>query len=465
MRTVPGTGAILLPVFDPDKYSVTKIYVINGGSGYAQTDPPKITIEGTETPVTEGVFYPIIDSGSIISVKIIEPGAGYFPINQKIGTKIGIGTTSLVEPQFLTKEYDGGIIMGVSGGIGSAIFENGYNVAITTAITGISTLISNASSKIYGFPNPIPGNSITGSGTGAKFEVWITYDKSPTGNPISTSIILKDGGRGYAVGNTVSIAGTYLGGENPTHNLTFNVSKVSSTAIVSAANSTFIGVAGSTIVGDGYGASFNISRDSVGKISSVQVKFGGRNYSIGVVGVGTTTTSSTPTDIISIAGTSIGGSTPADNLYLSPTLLGTDLLPDILYVDKLDNNRFRVSGLPTSKTLDVKKYGIGTHTFQNEYPNSSSIITIDNIIQTPLYRKGVTLYPSESIGIGNTIYLNSGISSLTSLDVLLIDKELMKVRYVGVGATNSVIVQRASYGTVAAAHTVGTAVTVMRGDF
>ena len=464
MRTVPGSGAILQPEFETEFYAVSKIVVVNGGSGYASTDPPKITIQNTVTPAIEGVFYPVISGGSIKSIKIINAGSGYYPITTESQTRIGIGTTSLVEPQFVTKEYGGGIIMGVSGGIGSAIFENGYNVAISTTITGVSTLKPYELSRIYGFGNPIPSTT-SGIGTGATFEVWITYDGSVTGNPISTSIILKDGGRGYGIGNTVSIAGTYLGGANPTHTLSFKVSKVSSTAIVSAANSTYTGIAGTTAVGVGSGATFNISRDSTGKISSVTVANGGRNYSIGVVGVGTTSTSSTPTDIISIAGTYIGGSTPADNLFVSPTLLGTDLLPKILYIDKLNDNQFKVSGLSTSSTLDIKTYGIGTHSFAYSEPNSSALITIDNIIQSPLYRRGITLYPSASIGIGNTIYLRSGISSLSSLDVLMIDSELMKVRSVGIGSTNSVIVDRGYYGTTAAGHTVGAAVTVMRGDF
>lgn len=458
MRTVPGSGAILQPEFETEFYTVSNISVVNGGSGYASTNPPKITIQNTVTPVIEGVFYPVISGGSIQSVKVISGGSGYYPITAESQTKIGIGTTSLVEPQFVTKEYGAGIIMGVSGGIGSAIFENGYNVAISTTITGISTLIPNISSRIYGFGNPIPSTT-SGIGTGATFEVWVTYDGSVTGNPISTSIILKDGGRGYGIGNTVSIAGTYLGGTNPTNTLSFKVSKVSSTAIVSAANSTYTGIAGTTTVGVGSGAKFNISRDSVGKISSVQVANGGRSYSIG------NQTDGSLTDIISIAGTSIGGSTPADNLYLSPTLLGTDLLPQVLYIDKLNDNQFKISGLSTSSELDIVDYGIGTHSFTYPEPNSSALITIDNIIQSPLYRRGTTLYPAASIGIGNTIYLRSGISSLTSLDVLMVDSELMKVRSVGIGSTNSVIVDRGYYGTTAAGHTVGAAVTVMRGDF
>ena len=297
MRTVPGSGAIIQPEFDTEFYTVSKIVVVHGGSGYTSSDPPKITVENTTTPAIEGVFYPVISGDSIQSVKIINSGSGYFPLIDESQTRIGIGTTSLVEPQFVTKEYGGGIIMGVNGGIGSAIFENGFNVSISTTITGISTLIPNALSRIYGFGNPIPSTT-SGIGTGATFEVWITYDGLATGNPISTSIILKDGGRGYGIGNTVSIAGTYIGGANPTHTLSFNVSKVSSTAIVSAANSSYTGVAGTTIVGVGSGATFNVLRDSVGKISSVQVANGGRSYSIGVVGIGTTSTSSTPTDLI-----------------------------------------------------------------------------------------------------------------------------------------------------------------------
>jgi hypothetical protein len=467
MRTVPGSGAILQPEFETEFYSVSKIEVIDGGSGYASTDPPKIEIENTATPTIEGVFYPIINhpsNGSIVSVLIVNPGEGYFPVTNTLGEKIGIGTTSLVESQFVTKEYGAGIIMGVSGGIGSAIFENGYNVAISTTITGISTLIPNASSRIYGFGNPVQSTT-NGIGTDAKFEVWITYDGSVTGNPISTSIILKDGGRGYGIGDVVSIAGTYLGGENPTHTLSFNVSKVSSTAIVSAANASYTGVAGTTTVGVGSEATFNISRDSTGKISSVTVANGGRNYSIGVVGVGTTSTSSTPTDIISIAGTHIGGSTPADNLFVSPTLLGTDILPDILYIDKLNDDQFKVSGLSTASELDITQLGVGTHSFAFDNPNASSLIAIDNIIQTPLYRKNLTFSLSSEVGLGDTIYVTSGISSLTSLDVLKIDSEYMNVRAVGIGSTNDIIVERGQYGSEIRAHSSSSTIKVYRGDY
>ena len=83
MRVVPGSGAILKPYFN-NNYGVTSIEVLNGGSGYSSADPPKITIENTEIPVTQGSFFPIIVSGSIQSIKIINSGSGYFPLSTSV---------------------------------------------------------------------------------------------------------------------------------------------------------------------------------------------------------------------------------------------------------------------------------------------------------------------------------------------------------------------------------------------
>ena len=79
-RTTPGSGALLRPVFN-SSYGVELIEVIDGGNGYSKADPPKIVIEGTETPVVEGVFYPVITGvGTISEVVIFNTGAGYYPV-------------------------------------------------------------------------------------------------------------------------------------------------------------------------------------------------------------------------------------------------------------------------------------------------------------------------------------------------------------------------------------------------
>jgi len=92
--------------------------------------------------------------------------------------------------------------MQVEGGNGTSIFENGYNVAISTTIVGTSASItpdySLNQNRFYGFFDPFPSYSTSGVGTGAKFNVFIVYNSS-TGYPISTSLVLREGGRGYAI--------------------------------------------------------------------------------------------------------------------------------------------------------------------------------------------------------------------------------------------------------------------------
>ena len=79
-RTTPGQGALLRPTFN-SVYGVSDIEVLAGGAGYAKTDPPKIEIEGTTSPLTEGVFYPIISGvGTISDVVIFKAGLGYYPV-------------------------------------------------------------------------------------------------------------------------------------------------------------------------------------------------------------------------------------------------------------------------------------------------------------------------------------------------------------------------------------------------
>ena len=79
-RTTPGSGAILRPVFN-SSYGVERIEVIQGGNDYSKADPPKIVIEGTQNPVVEGIFYPVITGvGTIRDVIIFNTGAGYYPV-------------------------------------------------------------------------------------------------------------------------------------------------------------------------------------------------------------------------------------------------------------------------------------------------------------------------------------------------------------------------------------------------
>lgn len=384
------------------------------------------------------------------------------------GTSIGIATTSILESSIIVEKTSGNIpylsvastdssiIVEVSGGgyIGSAIYENGYNVSISTTISGTSAIIPSSASKsvFYGFGNPFPQKSTSGIGTNAKFSVFIVYNG--TGTPISTSLVLNNGGNYYGIGNTVSISGTYIGGTTPSNDLSFKVSRIANTGISTQTNQSYSNVPGTSVTGFGTNARFNVSRDGSGIINSITISSGGVGYAL--------------TDNISIAGTYVGGSTPLDNVYISPTILGSNILPKNLYVKKIDDNNFKVSGLSTttSNTLNLNSLGIGSHSFALVSPNSNVIIQLDNIIQSPIYRRNLYTTLSSNVGISSTtIYINSGISSISGLDFLQIDDEYLKIVNIGIGSTNSIDVERSFLGSRASSHVVGAAITVMRGDF
>ena len=84
-RTVPGTGADIEPIFD-ETFGVRAVRVVNGGSGYTQADPPRLTVTGCGTPTRDAILYPIIDeeSGQIVHVRVLDRGLGYDPLRLQI---------------------------------------------------------------------------------------------------------------------------------------------------------------------------------------------------------------------------------------------------------------------------------------------------------------------------------------------------------------------------------------------
>ena len=148
----------------------------------------------------------------------------------------------------------------------------------------------------------------------------------------------------------------------------------------------------------------------------------------------------------------------------------TDFMPAEVYAIRIDNNQFKIAGLNTAVTNNepfvFRSVGTGTsHSFDTINADSRVLISIDGIVQSPLYRKNIDVALSEAVGVGSTTIKVVGVTSVTTNDLFNIDNEILRVDVVGFGSTNVITVERGVFGSVAAAHTVGAAVTVRSGDF
>ena len=150
----------------------------------------------------------------------------------------------------------------------------------------------------------------------------------------------------------------------------------------------------------------------------------------------------------------------------------TNLLPSTVYAIKVDDNFIRVAASSTDalKTipnyLDFTSVGLGTnHTLTSSNQNSRILISIDNIIQSPIVSTSVTTTTSlQTLITDNTITV-SGISSFFGGDLIQIDNEIMRINSVGFGSTNVFLVERPWMGTGISSHISGSLVTKINGDY
>ena len=111
---------------------------------------------------------------------------------------------------------------------------------------------------------------------------------------------------------------------------------------------------------------------------------------------------------------------------------------------------------------------IGTTNTLSVPPDNATIrtlISIDNVIQSPVgFNTTISVGLSSSVGISTDIIFLNDTSEISGKSLIKIEDEIIKVSTVGVGTTTLNVV-RGQMGSVSVAHTVGAAVTVIRGDY
>jgi len=111
---------------------------------------------------------------------------------------------------------------------------NYANVGSIIPTTTFGNITGNAGNVAQGIYLNVPPLSTTGTGSGAQFEVIVSANANAYST--STTIISTVGGSGYKLGDNVTLAGTSLGGNIGTNNLTFTLGgTLANAAIVTTA--------------------------------------------------------------------------------------------------------------------------------------------------------------------------------------------------------------------------------------
>ncbi len=204
---------------------------------------------------------------------------------------------------------------------------------------------------------------------------------------------------------------------------------------------------------------FDGSNPSVVSVSDNTIEIPGHFYVTGEK-VTYTNAGSGTTTAIGIATTTISG------------FGSTDKLPSTLYIVKINENKVRVSASATDallsipNTLDITSVGIGsTHKFTAHNQNAKVLVSLDNIIQSPVVATSVVSSLSTNTYTTDDILYFTGITSFFGGDLIRVENEIMKIEAVGVGLTNAVRVRRPWLGTVVAGYSTGTTVTKVRGTY
>jgi hypothetical protein len=150
----------------------------------------------------------------------------------------------------------------------------------------------------------------------------------------------------------------------------------------------------------------------------------------------------------------------------------TDKLPSTVYAVKVDEATLRLASSASNAlktvpvTLDISSIGIGaSHSFKSKKQNSRVLVSIDNIVQSPIVSSSTTTLTLQN---ASTIEYRIKVLQTTGFyggDLIKIDDEIMRIQSVGFGSTNVLLVRRPWMGTGIATHFSGSLVTKITGNY
>jgi len=273
---------------------------------------------GTSGTVTTSLAAPSGSNRFAFTGTAPEIGAPITGTNLGVGSQITsvLGTGGVVTTPLLTADYPSGttqvdVTSTVGVQIGLAVNDGSGNNIFISDIQGLTLVFTDPLTASIKGNNVnylgIAGTNVVGTGSSATFNVL----RDNTTN--YSTVTVNAGGSGYAVGDTIVILGTDLGGTSTANDLYLNVETLSGSAIsaVTVIQGTALAIANQTVTGidstvyttsaAGTGAVFSITRSNA---YTVNVTTAGSNYSAG--------------ESFTVPGTTFTyGSTPSNNATIT----------------------------------------------------------------------------------------------------------------------------------------------------
>ena len=151
----------------------------------------------------------------------------------------------------------------------------------------------------------------------------------------------------------------------------------------------------------------------------------------------------------------------------------TTLLPTKVFAVKVDDETIKLAETVSKalqtvpEVVDLTSVGIGTsHCFNAVNQNKKALISIDNILQSPIVSTAVTTHTAGQVFTTDDNIEFAGITSFFGGDLVKIGNEIIKIQSIGqAGNDNLITVKRAWAGTALAGYGTGTVITKVDGNY
>ena len=145
-------------------------------------------------------------------------------------------------------------------------------------------------------------------------------------------------------------------------------------------------------------------------------------------------------------------------------------LPITVYAIEVGENKFKVASSPgnavSNLPIGLTTVGVGTtHRFIAEKQLSKCIVSLDSVIQAPLYETIGSQTECMNNVIGREIIFKD-VGGFKKFDLIRINDEIMRIQIIGFGSSaTNVLVDREWLGTSQFAHSIGDSIKLIHGDY